>query len=218
MKEINVQSANDLFELLATYGGKVVNTETLSTLDINQAWASKRIWIDAESFNLGLGYVWIPIFKDTFPETLEEVELFENCYPLGREFKTASSSFLNKQSQIIQEEYEKKMSEKEVWTEAALPAEDVLQRPVNYSLYQIFDRLKAGRKRLDQLLLQNLMDHLSSTGTFDIIDSKDLDDYNTIVTLLIEKHRTIFQEADVSYKFKKEQLLNRGYSPEHILY
>ena len=207
MKEINVQSANDLFDLLVEYGGKVVNTGTLSTLEINQAWASKRIWVDATPPNLGLGYVWIPTFKNPFPETPEEVEIFEKCYPLGRE---KSNDFADKQSQIIQEEYERKMTEKEL-DQATIPAEDVLQRPANYSLYQIFDRLKAGRKRVDQLLLQNLMNHLSSDGTFDIIDSKDLDDYNTIITWMIENHLTEFKEADVRYKFKEIHLLNRGY-------
>jgi hypothetical protein len=82
MKEINVKTSNDLFELLATYGGKVVNTGSLSTMEINQAWASKRIWVDAEPPNLGLGYVWIPTFKNPFPETVEEVQMFQVCYPL----------------------------------------------------------------------------------------------------------------------------------------
>lgn len=146
--------------------------------------------------------------------TFQDGTIIENLSDYAHQYLETSDSktFVDKQSQIIQEEYEKKMSEKEASiTQAALPAEDVLQRPTNYSLYQIFDRLKAGRKRVDQLLLQDLMDHLASDGTFDIVDSKDLDDYNAIVTLMIENHLTEFKEADVRYKFKKEQLLNRGY-------
>lgn len=82
MKEINVQSANDLFGLLVEYGGKVVNTGTLSEMEINQARVSNRIWIDNEPPNLGLGYVWIPTFKNTHPETLEEIEISKICYPI----------------------------------------------------------------------------------------------------------------------------------------
>lgn len=64
-------------------------------------------------------------------------------------------------------------------TQAVLPAEDVLQCPTNYSLCQIFDRLKAGRKRDDQLLLQDLIDLLSSNEPFVMMTSKEFDDYNT---------------------------------------
>ena len=144
--------------------------------------------------------------------TLQDGTIIENLSNYVHQYLETSDSktFADKQSQIIQKEYERKMEEKAL-DQAMIPAEDVLQRPANYSLYQIFDRLKAGRKRADQLLLQDLMDHLSSDGTFDIIDSKDLDDYNTIVTLMIENHLTEFKEADVRYKFKENQLLNRGY-------
>lgn len=83
MKEINVQSANDLFDLLVEYGGKVVNTGSLPTPEIQQAWASNRIWVRPESEGkFGFGFVWIPVFKNPFPETPEEVEMFEKCYPL----------------------------------------------------------------------------------------------------------------------------------------
>lgn len=83
MKEINVKSANDLFDLLVEYGGKVVNTGTLPTIEINQAWASKRIWVRPEGEGqFGMGFVWIPTFKNPFPESVEEVEMFEKCYPL----------------------------------------------------------------------------------------------------------------------------------------
>ncbi len=82
MKKINVQSANDLFDLLVEYGGKVVNTGTLPTSEINQAWASKRIWVRPEGEGeFGMGFVWIPEFKNTFLDT-EDSKLFEICYPL----------------------------------------------------------------------------------------------------------------------------------------
>lgn len=113
MKEINVQSANDLFDLLVEYGGKVVNTGTLPTIDINQAWASKRIWVRPEGEGeFGMGFVWIPTFKNPFPESVEEVEMFKKCYPLDGEPNTLTNSFADKQSQIIQKEYERKMAEK----------------------------------------------------------------------------------------------------------
>jgi len=81
MKEINVQSQKDLFTLLSELGGEVVSTGYLPLWEIQQAQESNRIWVDEN----GLGFVWIPTFKNPFPETVEEVQLFEHCYPLDVE-------------------------------------------------------------------------------------------------------------------------------------
>jgi hypothetical protein len=140
---INVQTQKDLFDLLVKLGGKVVNTGHLSTLEIQQAWASKRIWVDSEEHGLGLGYVWVPVFKDTFPGTVEEVELFKACYPLEllKDDGSKIQKFIDKQSQIIQQAYDEKMAEKknennniivnDIST-ATIPEEDILKRPTNY--------------------------------------------------------------------------------------
>jgi hypothetical protein len=220
---INVQTQKDLFDLLVKLGGKVVNTGHLSTLEIQQAWASKRIWVDSEEHGLGLGYVWVPVFKDTFPGTVEEVELFKACYPLEllKDDGSKIQKFIDKQSQIIQQAYDEKMAEKknennniivnDIST-ATIPEEDILKRPTNYSLHQIFERLKSGRKRQDQLLLQDLIEIVDKNEPFVIISTQEYDNYNALVTLLIEKHLGTFKEANVNGFFKKEQLLNRGYS------
>lgn len=78
MKEINVKTSNDLFELLVYNGGKIVSSNSVSVNEINQARASNRMLVDEN----GLGFIWIPTFKNPFPETVEEVEMFEKCYPL----------------------------------------------------------------------------------------------------------------------------------------
>lgn len=78
MQEINVKTPNDLFELLVYSGGKIVSSNYLPTWEIQQAQASNRMFVDEN----GLGYVWIPTFKNPFPETVEEVQMFETCYPL----------------------------------------------------------------------------------------------------------------------------------------
>jgi len=67
----------DLFYFLATYGGKIVSTGKLSLYEIEQAKAANRMHVDKNY----LGYIWIPEFEK-FPETPEEVEFFENWYPL----------------------------------------------------------------------------------------------------------------------------------------
>lgn len=68
----------ELFDFLAKYGGKIVSTNDLNELEINQARASNRMYVDEDS----LGYVWLPAFHGKFPETVTEVEIFEWCYPL----------------------------------------------------------------------------------------------------------------------------------------
>lgn len=71
----------ELFIYLAQYGGKIVSTNDLNELEIRQARASKRMYVDEDS----LGYVWLPSFHGRFPITVTEVEMFEWCYPLDVE-------------------------------------------------------------------------------------------------------------------------------------
>jgi len=224
---INVQTQKDLFDLLVKLGGKVVNTGHLSTLEIQQAWASKRIWVDSEEHGLGLGYVWIPEFKDIILEE-DEIELYDICYPLEllKDDGSKTSKFIDKQSQIIQQAYDEKMAEKkdennniiiDDISTAAIPEEDILKSPTNYSLHQIFERLKSGRKRQDQLLLQDLIEIVDKKEPFVILTTQEYDDYNALVTLLIEKHLGTFKEANVNGFFKEQQLENRGYSSRATL-
>lgn len=151
MKKINVQSANDLFDLLVEYGGKVVNTGTLPTIEIQQAWASKRIWVKPE-YNVGefgMGFVWIPTFKNPFPETVEEVQMFETCYPLEllkNDGSKTPNDFADKQSQIIQKEYEKKMTEKEQENKKNMKREIIKQ--LEKEIVGIL-HLQAGKERLE---------------------------------------------------------------------
>lgn len=66
-----------LLEMLALYGGHIVSTASLSPMWIDQARESGRMYVN----EMGLGYVWEPPV-DRFPETLEEVILFEKWFPL----------------------------------------------------------------------------------------------------------------------------------------
>jgi hypothetical protein len=68
----------NLLELLAMHGGTIVSTSSLRPFDIEQARASNRMYVDSNS----LGFVWLPKL-DKFPETAEEVELFDKWYPLN---------------------------------------------------------------------------------------------------------------------------------------
>ena len=77
---LNSVKMKELFELLAMYGGKIVSTNNLDAEDIKQAKAANRMFVDENS----LGYVWMPDILD-FPETIEEVELFEKWFPLETE-------------------------------------------------------------------------------------------------------------------------------------
>jgi hypothetical protein len=70
-----------LLKLLATHGGKIVSTNDLNEMEISQARASNRMYVDEDS----LGYVWLPQFHGRFPVTVEEVEMAEWCYPLDVE-------------------------------------------------------------------------------------------------------------------------------------
>lgn len=68
----------NLFELLSKHGGKIVSSNDLHSSLIEQARASNRMFVDEDS----LGYVWEPPFAGRFPETIEELEMYEWCYPL----------------------------------------------------------------------------------------------------------------------------------------
>lgn len=65
-----------LFDFLTVYGGSILSTGNLSAMDINQARASGRLFVDENS----MGFVWMPVSK--FPETVEEVQEFEKWFPL----------------------------------------------------------------------------------------------------------------------------------------
>lgn len=64
----------DLLELLATHGGKIVSTTHLNITEIKQARASNRMYVDSNY----LGYVWIPSAK-----TIRNKEQFEKWYPIS---------------------------------------------------------------------------------------------------------------------------------------
>lgn len=70
---------NTLLNYLAEYGGEIVSSNSLSSEWIEQARASGRLYVDENS----LGYVWEPKFKDGFPTTEKEVELFDKWFPIN---------------------------------------------------------------------------------------------------------------------------------------
>lgn len=65
---------NDLLELLKLYGGRIVSTASQKPEEINEARDGGRLYVDDNGF----GFVW---HFDRFPETEEEVTLFEKWYP-----------------------------------------------------------------------------------------------------------------------------------------
>lgn len=77
----------NLLDFLAKYKGKIVSTASLEPEWIDQARASGRLYVDQYSY----GFVWEPDFKN-FPETIEEVELFEKWYPLAMELPESESA------------------------------------------------------------------------------------------------------------------------------
>lgn len=77
-----------LLEMMAMYGGHIVSTASLSPAWIDQARESGRMYVDEK----GLGYVWEPPV-DRFPETAEEVMLFEQWYPLPVELPEGLSDY-----------------------------------------------------------------------------------------------------------------------------
>lgn len=76
-----------LVEYLSKHGGSIVSSNDLNPDLINQAKASNRMWVDDNS----LGYVWEPPIAGKFPETPEDVEMFEWCYPIPVELKKEDS-------------------------------------------------------------------------------------------------------------------------------
>jgi hypothetical protein len=66
-----------LFDFLIQYGGEILSSNSLTAEDINQARASERMYVDENSF----GFVWMPPVEK-FPETEDEVSLFEKWFPL----------------------------------------------------------------------------------------------------------------------------------------
>ncbi|MES2379729.1 MAG: hypothetical protein V4538_01720 [Bacteroidota bacterium] len=69
---------NVLLQYLAQHGGKIVSSNSLDADLIAQAQASNRMYVDENS----LGYVWEPPVADKFPVTVDEVKMYEWCYPL----------------------------------------------------------------------------------------------------------------------------------------
>lgn len=69
-----------LFDFLIKYGGEIVSSNSLTTDDINQARASERMYVDENSY----GFIWMPPVEK-FPETEDEVSLFEKWFPLSIE-------------------------------------------------------------------------------------------------------------------------------------
>lgn len=67
-----------LLSLLAKHGGSIISSNELPSELINQARAANRMYVDVNS----LGYVWEPPFAGRFPETEDEVIMFDWCYPL----------------------------------------------------------------------------------------------------------------------------------------
>lgn len=93
---------DNLLELLALHGGKIVSTASLAPEWIEQARASNRIYVNES----GLSFVWEPDIK-CFPETVEEVEWFEKWHPLKIELPEKLKSLdwmntLNKEQAVIQ--------------------------------------------------------------------------------------------------------------------
>ena len=76
-----MESVQPLLDFLTQYGGKIVSSNDMHPLLIEQARASNRMYVDENS----LGYIWEPPFAGRFPETERELEMFEWCYPLEAE-------------------------------------------------------------------------------------------------------------------------------------
>jgi len=66
-----------LLNYLKNYGGRIISSNELTPSDINEARLGNRMWVDNEGF----GFIWVPQITK-FPETVEEVELYESWYPV----------------------------------------------------------------------------------------------------------------------------------------
>jgi hypothetical protein len=71
-----VVTISNLLELLALHGGTIESTGSMDEMNIKQARASDRMYVDEN----GLGFVWMP--PGLFPESVEQVKLFEQWFPL----------------------------------------------------------------------------------------------------------------------------------------
>jgi hypothetical protein len=96
----------DLLNLLASYGGEIVSTASLSPQWIEQARVSNRLYVDENS----LGFVWEPDIK-RMPENDEELAFFEKYYPLPVEMPPELSNpeifFKNVEKRILKERQQK---------------------------------------------------------------------------------------------------------------
>jgi len=72
-----MKTIKELLETLALKGGKIVCTAQLDVMEINQARASNRLFVDEN----GIGFVWDPNIL-FFPKTEKEIVDFEKYYPL----------------------------------------------------------------------------------------------------------------------------------------
>lgn len=76
-KKSELNTINDLIELLVIYGGSIIWADPLNAYEIDQAEASRRLYTDS----IGRKFIWDPEVID-FPTTDAEVEYFEKWYPL----------------------------------------------------------------------------------------------------------------------------------------
>lgn len=72
-------SIDTLLGYLEKHGGRIISTNDLSPYEISQATVSNRIFEPEEYVG---GFIWEPVFKNGFPVSSAEVQLFEWCYPL----------------------------------------------------------------------------------------------------------------------------------------
>ena len=76
-----MKKLTELLDLLALHGGTIVSTASLTVEDINQAHESGRMYVQEG----GLGFVWMPNILN-FPATTEELNQFNQWYPLNTPF------------------------------------------------------------------------------------------------------------------------------------
>lgn len=76
-----LKTAEELLTLTTIFGGSIKCTSSIDNYELSQARASERMYVAED----GIGFVWIPEFKNGFPETVDEVKLFDKYYPLDIE-------------------------------------------------------------------------------------------------------------------------------------
>jgi hypothetical protein len=84
-----IPTMQDLFYYIIGNGGKIVSSNDLSPFEITQARASSRMFVDENGF----GFIWLPSFYGRMPETEDEVQIFEICYPLPIELPDELKTF-----------------------------------------------------------------------------------------------------------------------------